>query len=154
VRHGAVGDVRGEVNLEPDYAGIVWLQENVQGSPVILEGLGEREYLWTNRVSIYTGLPTVVGWRWHQIQQRMGSGASAGEVDRRRAAVNECYDTLDIQRALEIIELYKVRYVYVGPYERLYYSPRGLAKFAEMEAGGWLDLVYNEGGVKIYEVLP
>jgi uncharacterized membrane protein len=82
----------------------------------------------------------------------MGSGASSGEVDQRRSAVSECYETLDLQRALEIIRQYDVRYIYVGPYERLYYSPRGLAKFSEMEASGWLDLVFSEGGVKIYEV--
>ena len=58
-----------EISLSSDYAAILWMQDNIQGSPVILEGLGYREYLWANRVSIYTGLPSVVGWRWHEVQQ-------------------------------------------------------------------------------------
>jgi YYY domain-containing protein len=152
VQYGTVGDVRGGVDLAPDYTAIVWLQDNVEGSPVILEGLGEREYLWGNRISIYTGLPTVVGWRWHQVQQRMRAGG--GEVEQRRMDVNECYGTLDEVRAWEILQQYDVRYVYVGPYERLYYDARGLTKFSSLVADGLLHVVYNQDGVRIYEVLP
>ncbi len=144
---GRIWDIQGEVELEPDYRAILWMQENIEGSPVVLEGLGAREYLWGNRVSIYTGLPSVVGWRWHQVQQRMAAGA--GEVEQRQLDVNECYNTSDIARARAIIEKYGVRYVYIGPYERLYYNPRGLSKFGTMEG---LRLVYNQDGVKIYEV--
>ncbi|HEC36367.1 MAG TPA: hypothetical protein ENI39_07525, partial [Anaerolineae bacterium] len=140
-------DVKGEVDLGPDYRAIVWMQENIEGSPVVLEGLGVREYLWGNRVSVYTGLPTVIGWRWHQVQQRMAAGA--GEVEERHVDVNECYETPDIARAWEILERYGVRYVYIGPYERLYYDQRGLAKFGAMDG---LRPIYNRDGVRIYEV--
>ncbi len=148
IRYSRTGDVRGEVDLGPDYGGILWLLDHVRGSPVVLEGLGEREYLWQNRVSIYTGLPAVVGWRWHEVQQGMGE-----EVDRRHGAVRECYNTPDPDRALAILRQYGVRYVYVGPYERLYYAPVGLAKFDEMVARGLLHLVYDREGVRIYEVV-
>jgi uncharacterized membrane protein len=151
MRYGRVWDVLGEVDLRPDYEAIVWLQENVEGSPVILEGLGAREYLWGNRVSIYTGLPAVVGWRWHQVQQRMAAGAA--KVEQRHLDVNECYETLDLLRAEEILRRYDVRYIYVGPYERLYYSPEGLAKFDEMVDLGMLRVVYDRAGVRIYEVI-
>jgi uncharacterized membrane protein len=46
-----------------------------------------------------------------------------------------------------------VRYVYVGPYERLYYEPRALAKFSALVNDGRLRIVYNQGGVKIYQVV-
>jgi uncharacterized membrane protein len=140
------------VDLRPDYEAIVWLQENVEGSPVILEGLGEREYLWGNRVSIYTGLPTVVGWRWHQVQQRMAT-VGAGRVNDRRVDVQTAYLTLVPEETLGILERYDVRYVYVGPYERLYYDAQGLAKFDAMVAEGHLELVYDRDGVKIYRVI-
>jgi len=152
VRYSTVGDVRGSVELAPDYSGIVWLQDNVEGSPVILEAMGEREYLWGNRISVYTGLPTIVGWRWHQVQQRMGAGGSS--VEQRRMDVDECYTIRDGARALEIIRQYGVQYVYVGPYERLYYDQRGLAKFNALAADGYLQLVYNQDGVRIYRVTP
>nr|HID14491.1 hypothetical protein [Anaerolineae bacterium] len=140
-----------EIPLAGDYGAIRWIQDNVQGSPVILEGLGYREYLWGNRVSIYTGLPAVVGWRWHQVQQR---AVLPGEmVQWRRDDVRECYDTTDVSHAQEILAHYGVRYVYVGEYERAYYDPAGLAKFDAMAAQGLLRVVYDAQGVRIYEVV-
>ena len=58
------------LQLADDYALIRWLQEEVAGAPVILEAQGPSEYRWGGRVSIYTGLPTLLGWRYHQTQQR------------------------------------------------------------------------------------
>ena len=140
-----------EINLAGDAAAIRWLQENVQGSPVILEGLGHREYLWANRVSIYTGLPTVVGWRWHQVQQRPSFPSLT--VDRRRADVNTCYETGQAAVAWPILERYGVTYIYVGDYERAYYGVEGLAKFDEMTGAGNLRVVYDSAGVRIYQVI-
>jgi len=151
MQYGHVWDVTGEIDLRPDYEAIVWMQENVEGSPVVLEGLGAREYLWGNRISVYTGLPAVVGWRWHQVQQRMAAGAE--EVERRHLDVNACYETVEISRAREILHRYGVRYIYVGPYERLYYSPEGLLKFDEMVDLGILRVVYDRMDVRIYEVV-
>jgi YYY domain-containing protein len=146
-------DPLGEVDISADYAALVWLQENVEGSPVILEGLGATEYRWGNRVSIYTGLPAVVGWRWHQVQQRM-AGNTLETVEQRRLDVSECYSTIDVDRAWEILNRYEVEYVYIGPYEGLYYPAEGLAKFDIMAIRGLLRPVYDEGGVRIYRVLP
>ena len=140
-----------EISLAGDYAAIRWMQDNIQGSPVILEGLGYREYLWCNRVSIHTGLPAVIGWRWHQVQQRTVLPSSV--VDWRRDDVNECYNTTDVARAQDILALYGVRYVYVGDYERAYYDAEGLNKFDEMVAQGYLRVVYDAQGVRIYEVV-
>ena len=154
VQYGAVDDGPPDqarrIPLAGDYAAIRWMQDHVQGSPVILEGLGRREYLWANRVSIYTGLPTVVGWRWHQVQQRIVLPAQM--VDWRRNDVNECYSTPDFSRAREILDRYGVRYVYVGEYERAYYNLVGLAKFDRMAEQGLLRVVYDAQGVKIYLV--
>ena len=140
-----------EIALDGDYEAIVWMQDNIQGSPVILEGLGRREYLWANRVSIYTGLPVVVGWRWLQAQQRAGVGGEL--VNWRRAHVNACYGTTDIAQAQEILDRYGVRYVYVGQYERAYYDRSGLDKFGRMVEQGLLRVVYKAHGVTLYEVV-
>jgi uncharacterized membrane protein len=137
--------------LAGDYAAIHWMQDNIQGSPVILEGLGQSEYRWANRVSIHTGLPAVVGWRWHQVQQR--AALPSQTVEWRRDDVRACYSTPDIARAQGILSRYGVRYIYVGEYERAYYVPAGLAKFDRMVDEGMLRVVYDAQGVKIYEVV-
>jgi uncharacterized membrane protein len=126
------------------------MQDTIPGSPVILEGLGYREYLWCNRVSIYTGLPTVVGWRWHEVQQY--AALPDALVNWRRDDVRDCYDTTRIPRAQEILARYGVRYVYVGGYEWAYYELAGLAKFDRMVDQGLLQMVYDAQGVRIYEV--
>jgi len=94
----------------------------------------------------------VIGWRWHQVQQRVGV-LPGTTVNWRRDDVAECYNTTVIPRAQEILARYGVRYVYVGAYERAYYDPAGLAKFDAMVAEGPLRVVYDGQGVRIYEVV-
>ncbi|HET7768733.1 MAG TPA: DUF2298 domain-containing protein, partial [Chloroflexota bacterium] len=137
-----------EIRGAADYAAIHWLLENVQGSPVIVEAQVP-EYRWGSRVAKYTGLPSVLGWRWHQAQQR---GTYAPLVDQRMRDVQSLFNDPSTSRATSLLSRYGVRYVYVGDLERAYYSAAGLAKFDQMTET--LRPVYREGGVTIYEVLP
>jgi uncharacterized membrane protein/4-amino-4-deoxy-L-arabinose transferase-like glycosyltransferase len=139
----------GPMELEYDRQAIRWLQENVEGSPVVLEAVTTDLYTWSSRVSVYTGLPDVIGWGWHQMQQRAASGRGATvEEQRLLEAIRErqregveMFNTLDAGRAMELLRKYNVRYIYVGQLERLLYDPQGLAKFEGM-AGDELELVY------------
>ena len=146
-------DANGIIDLSADYDGIKWLQgstngsPNVQGSPIILEGVTPI-YRWGSRVSVYTGLPSIVGWPWHQAQQRWGYRSA---VDRRISDVNRIYTTTDSEEALALLRRYDVGYVYLGQLERLYYPDEGLRKFDE----GLAELlvpVYQNGHVTIYRV--
>ena len=140
------GDVR--VDLPADYEGIEWLQRNVLGSPVVLEAVTP-SYRWGGRVSVYTGLPSVVGWQWHQEQQRAGY---AGEVGLRRNAVETMYRTRDADTALSLMREYGVEYVYLGQLERIYF-PDGMDKF-EDGLGGALEKVFDNGVTAVYRVKP
>ena len=133
-----------------DRQGINWLRENVDGSPVILEGNAPL-YHWALRVSIYTGLPTVIGWDWHQKQQR--SIIDGAIIDRRIENVRNIYNTRDVNAPLTTLKRYRVSYIYVGDLERIFYDPQGLAKFDAMARAGQLEMVYQNERVKIYKIL-
>ena len=59
----------GKIDLTHDYDAIKWIKKNIINVPVIIEGNGPL-YSWSSRYSIYTGLPSVIGWDWHHVQQR------------------------------------------------------------------------------------
>ena len=140
----------GPLELKWDYDAINWLLDNVQGSPVIAEGNADERglYRWGSRISIYTGMPTIAGWSWHQRQQGRGDA-----IDRRIRDVHTLYRDPDINVAWDILNKYEVRYVYVGEMERNYYPGPGLDKFEVMRAQGLLNLVYHNERVQIYEVV-
>ena len=129
-----------------DRPGIEWLRNHVEGAPVIVEAQWDL-YTWANRISIYTGLPTIVGWDWHQTQQRH---EYRWEVQRRRNAVNNFYTTSDVAEARDFLDEFRVRYVYVGELERGAYPSSGIEKFAS-EPGLNLYPVFTQGPVTIYE---
>ena len=133
-----------EIEFASDRAGIDWLRENVDGSPVVVEAQWDL-YTWANRVSIYTGLPTILGWDWHQTQQRHDY---RWEIQRRRAAVNDFYTTRDVDAAEDFLDEYNVKYIYIGELERGAYPISGIEKFDEMPN---LRPVFEQGPVKIYE---
>ena len=135
--------------LKYDLEAIQWMREHIQGSPVVLEGNAPL-YRWGDRVAIYTGLPTVIGWDWHEKQQR--SIIDPAIIDHRVAMVRDMYDTLDVNTALQEMSEYHVQYVYIGDMERVYYDAQGLAKFDAMVKMGKLQVVYQNEHVKIYEV--
>ena len=137
--------------LVDDYNLIRWMQEHIEGSPVIIEGRADREYRWEGRVSIYTGLPSVIGWNWHQRQQRTFDPMPR-LVQQRVANVNAFYTTTDISTAWDILRHYDVSYVIVSNLERAYYPREGLAKFDQMVQLGLLDVVYQEGNARVYRV--
>ncbi|MGC8855893.1 MAG: DUF2298 domain-containing protein, partial [Anaerolineae bacterium] len=137
------------MDLSQDYRAIRWMQDHVQGSPVIVEA-NVSEYRWGTRYTIYTGLPGVVGWNWHQRQQRalLPPTLITDRVDE----INAFYNTNDIQSAIAFLKKYDVKYIIVGQFERILY-PNGLTKFDQYESRYW-KAVYRDGDTVIYEVLP
>lgn len=137
-----------DMDLSYDYRAIIWMQENVQGSPVIVEGK-TGEYHWGTRFTIYTGLPGVVGWNWHQIQQR--STAPGELVTNRINDINQFYNTVELEAAKKFLSRYDVDYIIVGQLEQAIYTAEGLAKFEANDGYAW-DEVYRDGSTAIYEV--
>ena len=140
----------GEMDLGQDYRAIRWMQENVQGSPVIVEANTRDLYRWSARYSIYTGLPGVVGWEWHQQQQR--ALYPPHWVTERIFEIEQFYRTTDLAAAADFLEKYGVRYIVLGQYERGLYAGPGLDKFPAANGSLWRE-VYREADTVIYEVL-
>ena len=136
-----------EIDLGADKAAIRWLQDNIQGSPVVLEAVTPL-YRWGSRVSVYTGLPTVIGWDWHQTQQRPGYQKL---IDQRKADVQRIYGEWgSFENIRPLLDRYHVEYIYVGDVERAYYDAASLQKFEDAVDSGHLDIVYDHDGVTIY----
>jgi YYY domain-containing protein len=128
-----------------DDAAIAWLQQNVEGAPVIVETPGDQHaaYVYEGRVSALTGLPTVLGWAGHELQWR----GTYDEQARREADLQTLYTTLDPDAVRAILNRYEAVYLYVGPVERRRYPESGLQKFT-----GMFPAVYESEGVTIYRV--
>jgi len=119
---------------------------------VIVEGFTS-EYRWGARYSIYTGLPTVIGWSWHTRQHN--SLLDRAVVDKRIERLNEFYNTTDPTIALEFLQKYRVKYIIISGLERAIYSPEGLVKFNKLVQDGKLRIVYGDQtdqSPTIYEV--
>jgi YYY domain-containing protein len=139
------------MNLAEDFRAIQWMQRNVQGSPVIVEANSFDLYRWFSRFTIYTGLPGVVGWDWHQRQQRT---ILPGEwVTNRVNEIQKFYTVDDRIQSEEFIRKYDVRYIIVGQLERIKYAGNGLLRFEEWNGDLWQE-VYRDGQTVIYEVTP
>jgi YYY domain-containing protein len=125
-----------------EYDATIWLRDNVQGTPVVLEAIGE-SYSSDARISSRTGLPTVLGWPDHEYRWR-DSWSPQGD---RREDVKLAYETTSVREAAALLEKYDVRYVYVGGAERDTYGERGMAKFAKLG-----EIVYQNPKVTIYRI--
>jgi len=127
-----------------EYAAVQWLNENVSGTPAILEVSGG-SFTEYGRVSSRTGLPTLLGWGGHELQWR----GNYDEPGRREPDINAIYSSTDTQSVLTLLEKYGITYVYVGSLERGKYSPAALAKFDR-----FMDVAFQQGNVTIYERRP
>jgi YYY domain-containing protein len=135
-------------NQSPDeMAALEWLAH--QPSGVVAEAVGG-SYSTFGRVATHTGLPTVLGWPFHEIQWR-GSADLQGsrEVDIERLYCTNSWDETQV-----ILERYRINYVFVGPQEYQQYQPgrsscpEGLQ---ERKFERNLSLVYENGSVRIYQ---
>ncbi len=133
-----------------DANALAWLNADVAGSPVILEAAAPVSYQWFNRVSVYTGLPDVLGWPDHVGEQRYDY-----QPDNRVADIGLIYTTTDSAQSLELLRYYHVHYIYVGPLEKQLYAQQtsaGLDKFDRM-VGDTLRIAYRADNVTIYEMI-
>jgi len=131
-------------NARPDdYEAIRWLQENVSGMAYIVESSGG-SYTDAAFVSAFTGLPTILGWDFHQYQWR-GNTIESGK---RQPDIAQIYQSTAPDQVLALLDNYDVTYVYLGGVERRNY---GISPQAEERLARFLEVVYQRGGTTIYQ---
>lgn len=130
--------------LSEDLAMIRWMQDEVAGTPTIIEAQTD-QYQWGGRISAHTGLPTVLGWTWHTRQQRMALPAAL--VGQRRRDVRTFFESTSVDDAWRVARRYDVRYVVIGRLERQLYPQTGLDKF---EADPRWTPVFTRGLTRVY----
>ncbi|MCI0477962.1 MAG: DUF2298 domain-containing protein, partial [Anaerolineales bacterium] len=131
-----------------DYAAIEWLRANAPRGAIALESPGG-EYSYGNRISMATGLPTVLGWAGHESQWRGNSKFfkdDATGIDR-AADVQRIYQAIDPKETLTLLDKYAIKFVVVGQTEKNLY---GLTKTQIEKFGRAMTLVFEYGDVRIY----
>lgn len=101
-----------ETEMPDDYLATKWLNENISGNPVVLEANGD-SYTDYQRVSVITGLPTVLGWRTHEWLWK----SNPQILDVRAADIQTIYTSTNEDEVRDLISFYNISYIYVGKLE-------------------------------------
>ncbi len=110
-----------------DHEIVSFFNNKVSGQPVILEAQGD-SYTDYERISAYTGLPTVAGWWVHEWLWR----GSADVVGKRIPDIVSIYESEDAQLTRDLLRKYNVQYVVVAGQERTKYPQLKEQKFKDL----------------------
>ncbi len=101
-----------ENTMPDDNLAIGWLNENVSGTPVLLEANGD-SYTDYQRVSVMTGLVTPLGWHSHEWLWK----GDPSLLDARALDIETIYTSFDEEQVKALIDKYNISYLYVGKLE-------------------------------------
>ena len=107
-----------EEENEADVAGVEWINENVPDDSVVLEMCG-LSYTYFNRISVFTGNSTVLGWQTHEwLWRSSGTDKEYPEaMTERHADIIDIYTSTSVSTVQALIEKYNIDYIYVGEAE-------------------------------------
>jgi uncharacterized membrane protein len=149
MRTAVLEDKGASIPLVYDREAIDWMLEHVDGSPVVAEAnTAPTLYGWELRYAMFTGNPAIVGWDYHQRQQRPPQSTI---VDHRVDEVQAAYRSGDAVEAYRIFSRYRATYAIVGGLERAYF-PEGTAKWARGVGRFWT-VAYSNPEVTVYRLL-
>lgn len=103
-----------------------WLNTHVPGMATVLEAHGD-SYREFTRISMNTGLPTVLGWEHHTRQRGLTDQAL---LDRKKS-IRAIYSSDDLELTKQLLVKYKIDFIVVGKIERDNNRPFYPEKFDE-----------------------
>ncbi|MDD3278362.1 MAG: DUF2298 domain-containing protein [Lachnospiraceae bacterium] len=113
-------------NVFPEDAGAIrWLNENISGTPTVLEANGD-SYSDFERVSAMTGLPTVMGWYVHEWLWR----GDTNDLNDKMGEIKTIYT--GGEEAASLLKQYHVQYIFVGAREYEKYPDLNLEKLLSL----------------------
>lgn len=135
------------LNQSPnEMSAIAWLSAAPAG--VVAEAVGG-SYSIYGRVSTLSGQPTVLGWDFHETQWR-GSSLLLGT---RQNDIQRLYCTRDWNEAQQIINLYNIRYIFLGNLERSDFTPANCpGGLNDVKFIRNLAVAFQQGEVTVYMV--
>lgn len=132
-----------QTSFPGDLAAARWLAENAPPGATLLEA-GGGSYSHAGRIAMATGIPTVLGPDWHEIQWR----GSDELVAPRKADLEAFYSgTLGEEDLRAMLERYDVRYVVLGDLEASTYGAQGAL---EQRLARLMVPVFDHAGTRIY----
>lgn len=121
---------------------IEFLNQPQPEKTIIVEAVGE-SYTDYGRISAFTGLPTILGWRVHEWLWR----GSFDEPAKRTTQVENIYQSKSLEETKKLLDQYQVKYVIVGKLERQKYPNLFEEKFAKLGK-----IVFQEDQTKLYQI--
>jgi len=121
------GDDWLNVQFQEDKEIIDYLNKNITGQPVILEAQGD-SYTDYERISAYTGLPTVAGWWVHEWLWR----GTVEVVGNRIPDIVKIYESSDIGETSTLLKKYQIQYVIISKMEEEKYKNLNQEKFEQI----------------------
>lgn len=106
------------IENEDDKAAIEYINKNVDKDAVVVEMCG-LSYSYFNRISVFTGNPTILGWQTHEwLWRSAGEDKSyPKEVSDRHTDIVNIYTSEVVGEVKLLLKKYNVSYIYVGEAE-------------------------------------
>ena len=113
--YGLDGEKWMQTKAPENYGAVKYLRENMNEKNMV-EAVGD-SYTLFNAVSVFSGVPTIQGWRVHEWLWRGGYSVVAS----RETEVKEIYQGASIEKTEEILDKYNIGWILVGLDEKITY---------------------------------
>jgi uncharacterized membrane protein len=138
--YGLDGEAWMQTRMPENYGAVKYLENHRDGKNLV-EAVGD-SYTLFNAVSVFSGVPTIEGWRVHEWLWRGGFGVVAA----RESEVKEIYQGADLIKTKIILNKYNVGWILVGQDEKITY------KINEEKLWQMGEMVWSQGETYLLKV--